>query len=214
MRGVIDMSAEAGYEVSTLHPYRDSWYRRFGYQGFGTRLQVHCPSDRLSVIPGELDPVREINAADWCQLEPVSQVWAQRYNGFNIRTADQWWRTLGGNTPLAIYVVGDPVAAYAVVRLKWDFWIEQEVKEFLWADERSYRSMLAFFRSLAVNKSGLSWPEPGDSPYMRKHYDRGVRVEVLGPLMYRLLGVPEAEAEERTAEWLGDPARVYCADAF
>ncbi len=114
---------------------------------------------------------------------------------------------------MAIYVCGDPVEAYVVVRLKGDFWVEQDVKEFLWRTDRGYRTMLAFFRSLAMNKSVVTWTEPGASPYIERYYERGANVELLGPVMYRLLDSDEQVAD-RTREWLGHPRRVYCADAF
>lgn len=212
MRGLIPLMREAGFEVSTLHPFRDTWYRRYGYVGVGMRLDIRCSSDRLPSLPPDL-PVREIAVSELDRLAPVCLAFSQQYNGYNLRTADQWWRTVGGDTPMAIYVCGDPVEAYAVVRLKGDFWVDQEIREFQWSTDRGYRSMLAFFKTLAMNKSAVKWMEPGDSPYFAHYYDRGASVELLGPVMFRLLDADEGVAD-RTRAWLGDPTRVYCADFF
>lgn len=212
MRGTLPLLREKGFEVSSLHPFRDSWYRRFGFIGIGMRFQIRCPADRLPHVHAEM-PVVEIPADHRHLLDPVCAHTARVYNGYNVRSPDQWWRTLGGDTPMAIYVCGDPVEAYAVVRLKGDFWVDQDVKEFLWTTDRGYRTMLAFFRSLAMNKSAVTWTEPGDSPYVERYYERGVNVELLDPVMYRRLDIDDDVAEQ-TREWLGDPKRVYCTDAF
>lgn len=212
MRGMIPQLRESGYVVSSLHPFRDTWYRRFGYVGIGARLEIRCPADRLPALLPDL-PIREIPVSELVRLDPVCQAFARHYNGYNIRTADQWWRTIGGDTPMAIYVCGDPVEAYAVIRLKGDFWVDQEIREFQWATERGYRSMLAFFKTLAMNKSAVKWMEPGDSPYFAEFFDRGATVELLGPVMFRLLDTDEG-VPDRTRAWLGDPTRVYCADFF
>ena len=212
MRGLIPLMREAGFLVSSLHPFRDTWYRRFGYVGVGMRLDIRCPADRLPNLAVEL-PIREIEAERYELLEPVCQAFAQHYNGYNIRTSDQWWRTLGGDSPMAVYLCGDPVEAYAIIRLKGDFWVDQEIREFQWSTERGYRSMLAFFKTLAMNKSAVKWMEPGDSPYFAEFFDRGASVELLGPVMFRLLDADEG-VSDRTRAWLGDPTRVYCADFF
>lgn len=212
MRGTLPLLREAGYKVSSLHPFRDSWYRRFGFVGVGMRLQIRCPADRLPTVCAEL-PVVEIAPDRRELLDPVCAHFARSYNGYNVRSPDQWWRTLGGDTPMAIYVCGDPVEAYAIVRLKGDFWIDQDVREFLWTTDRGYRTMLAFFRSLAMNKSAVTWMEPGNSPYVERYYERGASVELLGPVMFRRLDVDD-EPAEATRAWLGDPKFVYCTDAF
>ena len=213
MRGMNDQLPDHGFEVASLHPFSDRWYARFGYVGLGVRLAIRCPAHQMPAFHNAL-PVREISAADWRHLEPVCKHFARTYNGYNLRTPDQWWRTLGGDTPLAVYVVGDPVEAYAVIRLRGDFWVDQEVREFLWTTDRGYQAMLALFKSLAMNKTAVTWTEPFDSPFCAHYLDRGSKVEWVPPIMFRKLGVDESIAAETTRNWLGPTERVYCTDAF
>lgn len=213
MRGIHPLLREQGFKVSSLHPFSDPWYRRFGYTGMGRKLQIRCPALKMPAINGTL-PVREIPTDQFAALEPVSRHMAASYNGFCIRKDEQWWRTLGGDSPLALYVAGDPVEAYAIVRLKGDFWVDQEIKEFVWSTENGYHSMFSLFRSLGFNKSTVTWFEPGDSPYYESYFDRGTTVEVTGPIMFRLLDVPDEDVMEETRKWLGPSERVYCLELF
>lgn len=205
MNGLLDCIREREFEVASLYPFRDAWYARFGFVTHGVRYEVKAT--RVPSVTSELD-VRQLEPGRWDVLEPVLDAWAQRYDGINHRTPDQWWRALGGDTPLAVYVAGDPVEAYAVVRLVGDFWVPQEVKEFVWTTDRGYRALLGLFRGLAMNKSHVVWPEPADSPYMSEHFDRPVEVKLIGPAMYRLVSeVDHEHARVATRAWLGDPAR-------
>ncbi|HZH98224.1 MAG TPA: sterol carrier protein domain-containing protein, partial [Fimbriimonadaceae bacterium] len=113
-------------------------------------------------------------------------------SGVNLRNPVQWWRTLGGDRPLMVYAAGDPVEAYAVLRLNPDFWVLQEVKEFIWSTRRGYEAILSLFSSLSINKTEIDWFEPGDSPYLAKYFDKGAQLLVDRQIMFRVLDVPEA----------------------
>lgn len=215
MEGIRPFLVKHGFVVGALHPFRDPWYRRLGYASIGIAFEIECPADRLPDVKGDL-PVREVGATEHGVLESVSATLARRYNGFNVRTTDQWWRTLGGDSPLTVYVAGDPVEAYAVVRLQSDFWVKQTIKEVMWTTERGYAAMMTLFRQLGFNKTSLVWTEPADSPTLARHFDRGSMTMTLeGPPMYRLLEIDDPnEAHERTRVWLGDPSRVFNVDRF
>jgi len=212
MEGLLSCVRERGFEVASLYPFRDTWYARFGFVTHGVRYEVKAP--RVPNVTSELE-VLQLEPGRWDSLMPVLEAWSHRYDGINRRTPDQWWRALGGDTPLAVYVAGDPVEAYAVVRLVGDFWVPQEVKEFVWTTDRGYRALLGLFRGLAMNKTHVVWPEPADSPYLSEHFDRPVEVKLIGPAMYRLVGEADHEhARVATRAWLGDPARCGNVEYF
>lgn len=185
MGGTIRLCRDAGFVMSSLYPFRETWYRRFGYATAGLRWKIHCPTDRLPNLKADLG-VRML-PPDANLLKGVEASMARRYCGYNIRTDDQWWRSLGGDTPLTIYAAGDPVEAYCVLRLRNDFWGWIEIKELAWSTDAGYRSIIAQLRRLALNHSGVIWPEPIDSPYMIRHIDQGVKAESMSALMYRVL---------------------------
>ncbi len=214
MNGLLDRLREREFEIATLFPFRDRWYARFGFVTHGVRYEIKAESSRLPMAPSDLE-LRELGRGNWHEIAPVLEAWAHRYDGINRRTPDQWWRVLGGDTPLAVYGAGDPLEAYAVVRLVGDFWVPQEIKEFLWTSERGYRALLGLFRGLAMNKSHVVWPEPADSPYLSEHFDRPVEVKLIGPAMYRLVNeVDHEHARVATRAWLGDPARCGNIEQF
>lgn len=213
MEGMISLLREDGFEIASLYPFRDRWYARFGFVTHGVRYEIKSTLPPR-VAPSEL-AIRQLAPGACAEIAPVLEAWSERYDGINLRTPDQWWRVLGGDAPLAVYVAGDPVEAYAIVRLVGDFWVPQEVKEFVWTTDRGYRAMIGLFHGLAMNKSSVVWPEPADGPYLQEHYDRPVEVKLIGPAMYRVLSEQDHnEAREATRKWLGDPTRCGNIEQF
>lgn len=213
MEDMIRLLREDGFALASLFPFRDRWYARFGFVTHGVRYEIKSPQPPR-VATSELD-VRQLEPGTFAEIAPVLEAWAQRYDGINRRTHDQWWRVLGGDTPLAVYAAGDPVEAYAVVRLVGDFWVPQEIKEFVWTTKRGYRALMGLFHGLTMNKSHLVWPEPADGPYLQEHYDRPTEVKLIGPAMYRLIEPLDHEAaRQATRMWLGDPTRCGNIEQF
>ena len=91
------------------------------------------------------------------------------------------------------YLVGDPIEAYAWVKLK-DFWGEVEVGELAWSSVAGYDSIMAVLRNLAVNQSHVVWREPPNSSLLTSNLDQGVEMKLDEPTMYRVLDVPGALA--------------------
>jgi len=191
MNDVLPLLRAEGFALASLYPYRGSYYRKFGYEYCGTRYQITCPVNRLPKIKSEPLPVRQLDADDRSQIYSCYETFARRYSGMNLRKSeDQWWRVLGGDTPLQVYAVGNPVEGYIVLRLNSDFWETQPVKEFAWNTRRAYDSLLTFFHSLAINKDNIEWREPGDSPFLTESHDPRVKVQVDRQIMYRIVDLP------------------------
>lgn len=186
MAGMMPLLRQEGFALTSLYAYRETFYRRVGYEVCGGRKRITCPSHRLPKVESELEtrtiPIQEIAA-----LEPVLQANALRYNGFSLRTPAQWWRATGGDSPFTIFVAGDPVDAYALVRLRTDFWGEQEVQEVAWSTEQGHKAMLQLFRSLTMNHSAIVWNEPPDSPTWYRYRDQGMEATQYRPIMFRVL---------------------------
>jgi predicted acetyltransferase len=185
MNGVVRLCRDAGYQMSSLYPFRETWYRRFGYATAGLRWKIHCPTDRFPRLDAPL-PVRLVEA-DARILKGVEASMARRFCGYNVREPDQWWRSLGGDSPMTVYVAGDPAEAYCVLRLRNDFWGWVEVKEFGWSTEAGYRSMIAQYTRLSMNHLGVIWNEPISSPFMTEYLDQSVKAESISALMFRSL---------------------------
>ncbi len=191
MRWAVRHFRDSGVPLAALSGYRESYDRRFGYEGGGKRLQINCPSHRLPTGDGGL-PVRRLGPADWRKIDPCYRAFAHARSGLNLRDVALWQRVLGEHKPLAIYAFGDPVESYAAVSHKTEFWSDQHISELVWSTLRGYESALAFLRGIGINKTNLTWFEPSDGPFYARHLDNGIEAQIRRPIMFRVNDVPAA----------------------
>lgn len=193
MRQGLRLMKEQGFSLATLYAFRETYYRKFGYEVVGRRMRLKVPEHRMPHVGSQLE-VRQLVGDAWREIVPCYNAFARRYNGCNIRRDEQWWRVLGGDTPLAVFAAGDPVQSYVLVRLDGGFWKEHEIKEVVASSGEGYRAILSFLSGIGINKTHLSWLEPGDSPFLASYHDQGVEATVERPLMARILDVRGALA--------------------
>lgn len=187
MAGGLRLLKEDGFALASLYPYRETYYRRFGYEACGGRFKITVPGHRMPHIEAPLSIRMLSGIEDWKEIAACYEEFAIRYNGTNRRGERMWWRVLGGDTPFTVYAMGDPIEAYAAVRLKVDFWEPQEVKEVAWTTREGYESLLAMLGQLGINKSEVSWNEPTNSPFVTAFLDQGVKISNERFVMYRAL---------------------------
>lgn len=180
---------DLGFEAAVLYPFRGSWYRRFGYEYCGIKHRITVRPGVLPAMPCDL-AIREVSQDVVRALEPVYERFARRFNGMNLRNSAQWSRALGMDKPFTVYVAGDPIEAYALVRLDGTFWIPQSIREFVWVTRRGYLSMLGFFQGFLMNKSEVDWWEPFNGPFLSEFYEQSLSCKTDGATMFRLLDVP------------------------
>lgn len=179
-----------GYETAALYAYRDSFYRRFGYEVTGRRWQIRCPPDRLPDLEPTL-PVRHVTPEEAHLLDRPYRAFARARSGLFLREQSDWINRFGKRPPM-IYAAGDPVEAYAWVSMEGSFWDDLPVGEFVWSTPAGYETMLATLRALDINRGALIWHEPSDGPFLLSHMDQGVRVCLDRHTMFRALEVPNA----------------------
>lgn len=184
MDGVVGLCRDAGYEISSLYGFREPFYRKSGYEACGWRWQAKVPVDQMPCVGGDL-VIREIDASDVFALNACYQDFAQRFNGSCDRTLEHWKRRLG-KKPAQIYAVGDPIEGYLWCNPH-GFWNELEVGEIAWTSVRCYESLLGLMRSLAINKSTVSWCEPPESGFSRRYLDGRVEMSRHRPSMFAVL---------------------------
>ena len=188
MRWAIQRMRDDGYALSHLYAFRESWYRRLGWEVCGARMKIQCPQHRLPEIRSNLQAREVLGEGAWKVIEPVYQSFASNYSGMNVRTASQWVTVTRGTKSLArVFAIGDPAEAYCVSHVQTAFWEEQHVSEVAWSSREGYDALLAFLRSVASNKTALTWYEPPDSPFLAQHTEQGVKVSLDRPIMYRVL---------------------------
>lgn len=179
---------ERGCSIASLMPFRGHYYRKAGYATCGSRISMKLPANRIPVLESDLD-VWELPMDDYSAVVPCYEAFAKRYSGMNLRRDEQWRWQLGGDNRFAIYAAGNPVEAYVSTRLKWDFWAEQEIRDFAWTTDRGYRAILGFFRGLCINKTSIKWWASSEEPMLWRYDDQGMEAKYDGAMMYRAVDV-------------------------
>jgi predicted acetyltransferase len=182
---------EEGVPMANLYAFRETFYRRFGYEVAGKRLKIVCPSGRIPKTSHGL-PIRRLTPDDWQLIDPCYSAFAHARSGLSLRTEKLWQRVLAENRPLTVYAAGDPVEAYAVVSHNWSFWSTDHLSDVAWSTEEGYRALFEVFSGLSINKTALTWFEPSDSPFYAQYLDQGIEAAVDRPVMYRVCDVPAA----------------------
>lgn len=190
MRSSLQVMREHGFASASLYAFRESYYRKFGYELCGQRWEIKCPQARLPNLQCEM-PVRKVSAEDVSLLDPCYTAFARTVSGANLRTPEQWKHRLGKNPPM-IYAIGDPIEAYCWTGMDGDFWDNLSIGELAWQSRRGYLNLLGFIRTLAINRSSVTWSEPSLGPFLTEFYDSNVEVRLYRPAMARVLDVAKA----------------------
>ncbi|MFI5387390.1 MAG: enhanced intracellular survival protein Eis, partial [Fimbriimonadales bacterium] len=191
MRWSLRHMREQGYVLAALYAFRESYYRKFGYEVCGLRYKITCPTDRLPRHKAEL-PVRRIPYSDLGAIKPCYERFARSRSGMNLRQDLHWGRIITDDQVKTVYAAGDPVEAYAILEHDVDFWENQTIGEFAWTTMRGYESILSLFASVGINKTALTWYEPSDGPFLARHSDQGVKFESEKAIMFRAINFPKA----------------------
>jgi len=200
MKACVRQSREEGAVLSQLFAFRETFYRRAGFETVGARLEVTVRADRFPKLSSPLQ-VRRLGPEAWPELEECHRRFTMRRPGGVIRTDERMWqRITSEGRPLQIYAAGDPVEAYAVVGHRSDFWSVDSIGEVVWSTRAGYEAILGVLRGIAVNKEGLKWYEPANGPMTTIFSDHAVDVTATHPAMYRALDVPALLATLRSEQ--------------
>lgn len=192
MRSSLQVMRDHGFATASLYAFRESYYRKFGYELCGQRWEIKCPQARLPNLNCDM-PARKISATEILELDACYTAFARTVSGANLRTPEQWNHRLGKNPPM-IYAIGDPVEAYCWTSMDGEFWDNLTIGEVAWQSRRGYLNLLGFLRTLAINRSSVTWSEPSQGPFLTEFYDSNVEIRLHRPSMARVLSVEAAVA--------------------
>ena len=184
---------ERGFEVAALYPFREAFYRKFGFASTGFRWQIRCPSERLPKVSSDL-PIRRVHRADLADLDACYRAFAFGLNGANVRSAAHWENRMGLREPV-LYAIGDPIEAYAWTSMEGAFWEDLSIGEMAWTTEAGYLGLMALFRNFAINRTAIVWNEPSSGLFASRFMDQGVEMKVHRPAMHRVLDVGSVMAK-------------------
>ena len=183
------MFRSEGVPMASLYAFRESYYRKFGYEACGSRMRISVPNSRYPNVKQSL-PVKRLTLAEVGLIQPCYESFCRQRSGMNVRTEAHWNRVLGKDT--SIYVAGDPIEAYVLVNHRWQFWEGQNISEVIWTTERGYETILSVMSGIGINKASVDWYEPSDGPFLQRFFDQGVSINVERLVMYRVTDVPES----------------------
>lgn len=186
MSSVVKDCAERGFDISALYPYRETYYRRFGYATCGWRYQIKCPQARIPKVESPLS-VRQLQMDELMLLNDTYETFIRSRSGSPLRTENDWQHRMGKRKPY-VFAFGDPVEAY-IWATHDDFWGDVQVGEMAWKSAAGYRACLSLIGSIAANMSTVTWSEPPDSPMITSYLDQGIEVTISRPTMFRILNV-------------------------
>ncbi len=198
MTWAIQEMRRQGYILASLYAFRESYYRRFGYENCGMKLKITCPNHRLPSLRANL-PIRRLNSDQYALVQDCYEGFARKYSGMNTRKNMHWGRIV--NDSRHIYAAGDPVEAYAIVEHDVAFWEDQAIVEVIWNTQAGYESILSVLAGTAINKTNLIWHEPSDSPFLFRYLDQGVKAQMDRPIMYRIINAEAAWASVSDEEF-------------
>jgi predicted acetyltransferase len=198
MRFSLKDMRERGKKLASLYGFAETYYRQFGYETCGVKLKIECPIRLMPKFESNL-PIRRLEASEFHQIEPCYGAFAAARSGMVVRDVVLWDRLFGrsarASAPPAektVYAAGNPVEAYVVVKHAVDFHVPQEIAEVAWSSQAGYEAALTLMRSLGINKSGVTWLEPPDSPFVYRYMASTAQTPVTftKPTMFRIVDVP------------------------
>ena len=159
--------ASRGHVISSLYAFKESYYRKFGYETCGWRWKISCPQSRFP-RPSVTLPVRQIAPEDVEALDGAYLPFIAARSGSCVRSLADWKHRLGKKTPM-IYAVGDPVEGYFWGSME-QFWGDLTIGEMAWGTKRGYESLLGVMAGMGSNQSRIIWNEPPDSPFRSEEH--------------------------------------------
>ena len=179
-----------GEVVTNLRAAHEFFYRRFGWECCGRCVRITCPVAQFPRMHTVL-PVRQVSVDDWEQLNAVYERFAQRYSGMRLARKGFGLSRLTqtDGTPPFVFAAGDPIEAYALLRLTTG--TDLAIIEFVWTTLRGYETMLATLAGTGINRQSITWDEPANGPFLSsKWFSRGMTAQLPNPSMFRVLDVP------------------------
>ncbi|MCC6403177.1 MAG: GNAT family N-acetyltransferase [Fimbriimonadaceae bacterium] len=189
MAGLLGAMRENGQPLSALYAFKNAYYARFGYGLSGYQWQIKSPSHRLPRRASGMEVAR-LDPKDWKKLQGCYAEFAATRSGNLVRRTEEWALRLAPANG-AIYALGNPVRAYAVVKFD-GFWGTAEASEAVYADAEGHDALINLFHSMVSNQEAIRWNEPPDSRFLSHFMEQGMEARRHGMTMFRLVDVPAA----------------------
>ena len=204
----VDMRAK-GQMVSALHPFRDTFYARYGYVTANSSLKVTLPMGSLRHyvkldVPAGSWTIERLSATAVVEQNPHllfdfwREVTAPAYSGYALRREEDpaAWQQWFKNQHIVFIRHAGQIQAAARYQLKGFAEVGKlVVHEMAWRNLTARDYLLAFWAGHGEQTYHISWKLPQDSHFQRwilqPKTDMEVEIDRV-PLMVRVVDVVEA----------------------
>ncbi|MDK3156131.1 GNAT family N-acetyltransferase [Kamptonema cortianum] len=107
---LLKVAAGDGFAISSLYGFRETFYRRLGFESCGYRWQLRVEEHRLPNLESDL-AVRRVALEEVSDLNDCFERFIAGFSGGCLRSEARWRRRLG-KVPPSVFALGDPVEAY------------------------------------------------------------------------------------------------------
>lgn len=191
MRDYIREAREAGMPLASLYAFRETFYRRAGYEACGRRFNIEIARASYPKIKSHL-PVRRLKASESKEfLDGCYQEFIRHFNGACTRPGKLWKRMLPDNQHKHVYVAGeDKIEGYLMIQHDDAFWANQAGAEIAYTTQAGMDAVFATLFATGSNKTSVSFREPSNSPFLAKYLDQGMKTETFMQIMFRITDLP------------------------
>ncbi|MFD2443388.1 enhanced intracellular survival protein Eis [Bacillus sp. CGMCC 1.16607] len=100
----INKMKEEGQIVSLLHPFKISFYRKYGWEVFTENRKLEIESSFLKMTQPITGNIRRFSKEDHhSEIESLYQVYCNRYNGMLVRDEIWWKNSVYSDAQIALY---------------------------------------------------------------------------------------------------------------
>lgn len=154
VRALFNKLFESDYDISILHPFSTSYYRKFGYETSADFISLETGTDNLAFIP-YADRVKCVGESDIGELLEVYNRLASRYNLAYERKDGRFFNLKPFDTPDYTYLSldesgrPDGMVSFSVKRSEETL----EVSEIYFEDKKAMLNLLGYLRQYEGNLS-------------------------------------------------------------
>lgn len=203
MQSVLNEMAERGDVFSTLYPFSNQYYRKFGYEPCMRLAQVKAPLEPLRAFrqPGHAE--RFIPGEGGTDPSPIIEIYNDFARQYNLCVDREGWRWHGllEHDPMTsrrhayvwYYEDGRP-GAYVIFKAEPDRDTnEMHVKEAAWRSWDALTGLLGFMSGFASNLKTIFWELPPNlDPNLIWPECKDIKVELSHHMMNRVVNAAKA----------------------
>ncbi len=163
---------ENGILISTLYPFKYSYYERFGWKLANINHRYHIELDKFISRPVANRTVREVFTLDHLK-EVYSKIAGEKYNYMTKRTEDDWRRRINPKEPgfsFVCYNANDNPCGYLVLRFMEHLPPDSEgidkseqtiyLPEIYWNDRETKQALFNFLKTHVDHRKYVVFSSP------------------------------------------------------